>query len=719
MSDIKIGNAYLNVTAKPDADFDSSATKLGTGFGSKFGSSMKHTMSVAFGNILAGLADAAAAALKDFFSDSIDAGMGFESSMSQVAATFGYTTAQLADSTSEASANYEALAAKAKEMGAATSYSASQAADGLNILAMSGFDANQSIDMLEDVLHLAAAGSMDLSQAAGYVSGAMKGFADDTKGAQYYADLMAVGATKANTSVAQLGDAMSSGAAGAAAYSQNAESMTIALLRLAEQGDVGAAAGTALAATMKDLYTPSDQAKKALEKLGVAAYEDGKALDFNDVVNNLAEALSGMSEEEANAYKQTIFGIQGLNAFNKMTVTGTEKQKEWAEALAHASDGAGAAAEQYNTMTDNLKGSTDAFNSALEGVQITVFGYVEPALRAFVDGATNLLGVVNEALGSSGVSGAFDAMGGAVMTVMSPIVQFVRGNVIPLVTQVADAVIPVVVGIGAVVGDVMNSIFDIVGSVLEGVTGAMEDCWPYVQDIVELVSGTIKRVSEDVWPAVSEFVKTAGGAIKSVIDAVFPAIKIVVSTVFATIQAIAEGVWPAVSGAVEGAGAVISGVISGFTVFVDIVRNTFDGIKNAIEGPINLARDAVRAAIEAIKGFFRFDIQWPHIPVPRFYISPAGWGIGDLLQGSIPSLGIDWYAKGGFVDGATLIGAGEAGPEMILPKQGELMEDFAERIAEKMGGGITVNNMTVVTPDPEDFMRQLTAFAARTRAQYA
>ena len=86
-------------------------------------------------------------------------------------------------------------------------------------------------------------------------------------------------------------------------------------------------------------------------------------------------------------------------------------------------------------------------------------------------------------------------------------------------------------------------------------------------------------------------------------------------------------------------------------------------------------------------GLFNFSISWPHVPVPRFSISPPGWKLGDLLKGSIPSLSISWAAKGGFVDGATLIGAGERGPEMILPESGALMDRFSSAIASKVGGG--------------------------------
>lgn len=351
--------------------------------------------------------DAATAAVRAFAKSSIDAGARFDSSMSQVAATLGLTVDDIKNNVGGAGDTFNALRDKAKEMGAATNFSASEAAEGLNILAMSGYDANSSMEMLEDVLHLAAAGGMDMASAASYISGSMKGFADNSKSSAYYADLMAKGATLANTNVQQLGEAMSSGAAGAAAYSQSADSMTIALLRLAEQGEVGAAAGTALSAAMKNLYTPTDQAIGALQKLKVSAYDPTThaARDFNDVVNDLDAALNAVSEdgvakyteEQKNAYKQTIFGIQGLDAFNKMTVTGTDKQGEWAAALAQASDGMGEAAKQYNTMTDNLQGDLDIMNSAMDGLKIAVSDKLMPSFRELVKEGTGAIDSLKEA----------------------------------------------------------------------------------------------------------------------------------------------------------------------------------------------------------------------------------------------------------------------------------------------------------------------------------
>ena len=115
------------------------------------------------------------------------------------------------------------------------------------------------------------------------------------------------------------------------------------------------------------------------------------------------------------------------------------------------------------------------------------------------------------------------------------------------------------------------------------------------------------------------------------------------------------------------------------------VSSIWNGIKSAIQTPLEAAKNVVRNIINAIKGFFSFKISWPKIPMPHFKINPSGWQIGDLLHGSIPSLGIDWYAKGAVFNGAQVIGIGEAGPEAAMPLQGRHMQPFADAVAEGIG----------------------------------
>lgn len=518
------------------------------------------TGAIAMGNLVSGAATKAAGAVLDFAKDSVESGMTFESGMSQIAATLGMTTEDIENNVNGAGDTFDALKKKAAEMGRATNFSASQAAEGLNILAMSGFDANQSIGMIEDVLHLAAAGSMEMGSAAGYISGAMKGFADETKDSGYYADLMAKGATLANTSVSQLGEAMSSGAAGAAAYSQNAESMTVALLRLAEQGVVGSAAGTALAASMKDIYTPTDQAAKALAELGVSAYENGKALDFNDIVNNLSEALAGYSEEEANAYKQTIFGIQGLNAFNKMTVTGVEAQGRWAEALGGASEGLGEAAKQYDTMTSNLQGARDMFSSALEGFQNAVYEKLSGPLTEATNIATDALGAITQGFEEGGIRGAIESLGSFAKETLSGLWD---GLELP----------PEVEGIAATIGEIINSFSadaaGVISSIASAVSGFMEGF-----SNSEAV-GAISNVASSVGDFLSKFVS----GVEDIVSKLAEGVKSLLDSFDAegagqTIGDIAAGIADFASAVLQVAGDIVSKIADGVGKFIDAFKDS-------------------------------------------------------------------------------------------------------------------------------------------------
>ena len=701
----KVGSAYLLVEPKLKDGFEADAASkggaAGKSFGGKFGDMANTACSsgaVALGNIIANVISSSAKQIEQFVADTIKVGSTFEASMSNVAALSGATGDDL-----------EMLTETAERFGSTTQFSASQAADALGYMALAGWDANASADALGGVLDLAAASGMDLAAASDMVTDYLSAFGMGAEQSAYFANLLAYAQANSNTSAAQLGQAYKNCAANMHAAGQDIETVTSLLAMMANQGLKGSEAGTALTATMRDITNSMEDGQIMIGDAAVAVMDaEGNFRDLTEILADVAAATDGMGDAQRAAALSSTFTADSQKALNLILAAGVGDAASFEEQLRDCGD---AASEMSRIMNDNLAGDLKTFDSALEGLQITLFKAVAPALRLFAQVASGALSGVNE---------AFKAMGEAVMSVLSPVTEFVEGAVVPAAERAAEVIVPIVNDIGGVVDDVMTASYDVVGSVMDGVMGTIGDSWPYIQDVVELALGTIQRVSAAVWPAVSGFVKSAGGAIKAIVDAVFPVIRIVVSTVFAGIQATAENVWPAVSGIVETAASVISGVISGLTVLVDIIAGTFDGIRTAIEGPINAARDIVRGAIEAIKGFFRFEISWPHIPVPHFYISPAGWGIGDLLKGSIPSLGIDWYAQGGIVDEPTLVGAGEAGREAIVPLTEPNIAPFADAVASRIGvGGITINEMTVVTPGPEDFMRQLTAFAARTRAQYA
>ena len=342
-------------------------------------------LSGAFSTIGGGLTKGVTLPLVGVGTASVGVASKFETAMSQVAATMGITSEQIKSGNKD----FEALQQTALEMGSTTKYTASEAAEGLNILAQAGLTAEESITAIPTVLDLASAGAMSLDSAATYVTATVKGFGDSMENAQKYADLMAKGATLANTNVSGLGEAMSGVSATANNYGQDVDSVTLSLLRLAEQNVTGSEAATALSRAMMDIYTPTSTAKKALDELGISAYDSsGNARDFNDIVEDLTEAFSGMSDEEANAYKNQVFTTYGLSAFNKMTSTTTDTLDKFKTGL---QDATGSAAQQAETQLDNLKGSLTLLKSALEGAGISIGQRLSPYIRKLADFINDLV----------------------------------------------------------------------------------------------------------------------------------------------------------------------------------------------------------------------------------------------------------------------------------------------------------------------------------------
>ena len=359
---------------------------------SKIGGAFKAVGKVAKTAMVAGSAAAVA-----FTKTSIDSGMSFDSAMSQVAATMGTTVDKIGN-----------VKAKAEEMGRTTKYTATEAAEGMNILAQAGLSADEQISGIGTVLNLASAGAMSLEESASYTAGAVKGFGDSMSNASYYADLMAKGATLANTDVRGLGEAFSGSAATAKNYGQSADSVTLSLLRLAEQNVTGSEASTALNRAMADLYTPTDDASKALDQLGVSAYKsNGEAKDFNDLVDELNGSLQGMTAEQKNNALATIFTTQGLQAFNKMTASSDETVQKFWKGI---QDSSGSASQQAATQLDNLHGDITLLSSATEGLQLAFYNTFSGTIRDVVKGITKEVSGLAEAMESGGISGALSKL---------------------------------------------------------------------------------------------------------------------------------------------------------------------------------------------------------------------------------------------------------------------------------------------------------------------
>ena len=239
--------------AKPDVEgLGDAAEKSGNKF-EKLGDILKGIGKAAVVGVTA-----ATVAVGGFAAASVNTGMAFDSSMSQVAATMGYTVDELNDSTSEASQNFSQLREFAMEMGANTAFSASQAADALNYMALAGYDAETSMTMLPNVLNLAAAGGIELAAASDMVTDAQSALGLTLDETSELVDMMARTSSKSNTSVAQLGEAILTVGGTAKTLSGGTTELNMALGVLADNGIKGAEGGTALRNMILSLSAPTD-----------------------------------------------------------------------------------------------------------------------------------------------------------------------------------------------------------------------------------------------------------------------------------------------------------------------------------------------------------------------------------------------------------------------------------------------------------------------------
>ena len=314
---------------------------------------------------------------------SVKVAAGFESAMSQVGATMGKTSNQLSD-----------LSDLAKEMGRTTKFTSTEAAEGINILAQAGLTESEIIASLPDVLNLATAGNIQMGESATYTVAAFKGFGDSAENVAKYTDLIAKGATLANTSVPEMGTALSGVAATAKSYGQEVESTTLSLLRLANGNVTGAEASTGLSAAMTRVFAPTEQAKKAMDKLNVSAYDlkTGAARNFNDVVDDISKALQGMTKEEANAAAKTIFGTNRIGIYNKMVSASQKELKKFTKGIDKAS---GATSAMAKEQSNNLLGQLTLLKSALEAIGQRIGDAFLPYLKKGVEFAQNLADKIN------------------------------------------------------------------------------------------------------------------------------------------------------------------------------------------------------------------------------------------------------------------------------------------------------------------------------------
>lgn len=313
-----------------------------------------------------------------YASDAIDIGKDYTAMMSEVQALSGATGSDLA-----------LLQNTAREYGATTVFSATEAAEALKYMSLAGWDAQQSSSALGGVLNLAAASGMELGQASDMVTDYLSAFGMQAQDSAYFADMLAYAQANSNTSAAQLGEAYRNSAANLNAAGQDVETVTSMLEAMANQGYKGSEAGTALTAVMRDITNNMEDGAIKIGETSVAVSDaQGNFRDLTDILLDVEKATNGMGEADRAAALGATFTADSTKGLNLMLNEGVENIARYEEALRGST---GAAEDMADTMNDNLNGDMANMNSAFEEMQLQTFEAMEEPMREGVQYLTNTI----------------------------------------------------------------------------------------------------------------------------------------------------------------------------------------------------------------------------------------------------------------------------------------------------------------------------------------
>ena len=630
----------------------------------------------------AGYASATGAAIGAGIVSSVNTGMEFQAAMSRVGAVSGAT-----------GEDFTKLEAQAKELGRSTVWSASQAAEGMQYLAMAGFKTNDILATMPGMLSLASAGQVELAEAADISSNILSGFGMEASEIGRVGDVLTSTFTGSNTSLSGLGHTMKYAAPVAKSMGASLEVTAAMAAKLGDAGIQGEMAGTALRNVMLKLATPTGDAAKTMEALGVSAVDaDGNIRQMPDVLADLNKAMGSYSQEAKANITSTIFGTESMGAaMILMEQAGSGALQDFQKSLAQT----GTAEKVAGTQTDNLKGDFAGLSSAMEGMKISVFETLEPSLRDLTQKITGVVGKVqawaqeNPELTQKLVYVAA-AVGGlataalpllAAFKTMQFLVAAVRAPFLLLSTVIHSHTLAMianktamVVSAGAMkVWAAVTKIAAAGARLLGGAMKFMLGPWGLVIAAVvaavvyskELAAGWewLKGKALELWSTFSEKFPVLSGILQAAFGPIIVMVRTVIDVFMELIQFVKNvftGEWQAAWENVK-----------------NIFGSIWEGLKDLARVPLNGVIRLVNAAIGAINSI--------SVEVPDWVPGMGGGTFGFNIP-EIPEL-----AKGGVATRSTLANIGEGRePEAVLPLS------KLDAMLGNTGGGMNVTFSPVI-----------------------
>ena len=568
------------------------------------------SMTVAAGNLISDLTKTAATKLAGLAKSSVSVGMNFDASMSQVAATMGTTVDQI-----------DNLTKVAKEMGSSTKFTATQAADALNYLALAGYDANKAAEVLPSVLNLAAAGGMDLAYASDLVTDAMASLNIEAnkQNVDDFGNKLAMAASKANANVSQLGEAILTVGGTAANLKGGTTELTTALGLLANVGIKGAEGGTHLRNIILSLQSPTDEAAKKMQKLGLQVYDSqGKMRGLNDILSDLNSAMNGMTQGQKDSIINQLFNKTDLAAVNGLLAA---QGDQWNTLAAQIDNADGAMGQMAETQIDNLQGAMTIMSSAFEGMQLAVYDELEPTLTEAVKWGTDCLTQLTTALSEGGPEAMLAAAGEIISDLAAGIAEQLPGLMttgVEIITQLAQNLtdtMPAMLDTGAeVLAALAQGIINATPALLTSATEIIAEFMLYLGDHADEIMDTGMQLLESLVIGITDnlpqLITAAAALIANWAAALIAHLPDILKCGAAMLTTLVDGIVCSLENLAEAALACVAKLVGVWDGSMDewghIGENIVSGLLNGIKGAWNSltkwVSNGINGLVSGVKG---------------------------------------------------------------------------------------------------------------------